>query len=264
MSRTSTYTAPIDDNGDEDPENFTGTGNALNNIITGGDLDDVLNGLAGNDTLKGDDGTDVLNGGDDDDTYSNALDDGSDTINEVAAEGAADRIVIQTAGAALTGLSANDDNTGTNNGDLEISYNGQTTTVVNHFDDGDAQTGVELINFTGGSFAGYALGVATMSSAAPTRQATGPSISRHRQQTTSSRARMAPSDIITGGSGNDLIFGGSGDNQLVGGGGADLLVGGGDNDTLNGGTGSDIMIGGDDNDIYVVDDCRRCRGGSRR
>jgi Ca2+-binding RTX toxin-like protein len=42
---------------------FTGTGNALNNVIEGGHLGNTLNGGAGNDTLIGHGGTDVLTGG---------------------------------------------------------------------------------------------------------------------------------------------------------------------------------------------------------
>jgi Ca2+-binding RTX toxin-like protein len=43
--------------------NFTGTGNALNNVITGGAGNDTLTGWAGNDMLNGGSGNDVLNGG---------------------------------------------------------------------------------------------------------------------------------------------------------------------------------------------------------
>ena len=46
---------------------FTGTGNALANIITGGDGNDVLAGGGGNDTLVGNAGADNLNGGAGDD-----------------------------------------------------------------------------------------------------------------------------------------------------------------------------------------------------
>jgi Ca2+-binding RTX toxin-like protein len=42
---------------------FTGTGNALNNILDGGTGANTLNGLAGNDTLNGQGGQDTLNGG---------------------------------------------------------------------------------------------------------------------------------------------------------------------------------------------------------
>jgi Ca2+-binding RTX toxin-like protein len=42
---------------------FTGTGNALDNLIIGGNGNDVLNGVVGNDTLNGGNGNDNLNGG---------------------------------------------------------------------------------------------------------------------------------------------------------------------------------------------------------
>ncbi len=42
---------------------FTGTGNALANVLTGGSGNDVLNGDGGNDTLNGGAGNDTLNGG---------------------------------------------------------------------------------------------------------------------------------------------------------------------------------------------------------
>ena len=58
--------------------NFTGTGNALANVLTGGDGNDELKGLGGddtliggygNDSLSGGAGNDILNGGLGDDTY---------------------------------------------------------------------------------------------------------------------------------------------------------------------------------------------------
>jgi Ca2+-binding RTX toxin-like protein len=44
-------------------QNFSGTGNALSNVIIGGDGNDNLKGLSGNDKLYGSDGNDVLDGG---------------------------------------------------------------------------------------------------------------------------------------------------------------------------------------------------------
>ena len=74
---------------------------------------------------------DTLNGGLGDDTYSFTLGDGNDTINEAVnatSGGTADRISILSppidpvTPAVITGLNANDSNTGTNNGDLVINY----------------------------------------------------------------------------------------------------------------------------------------------
>lgn len=58
---------------------FSGTGNALDNVITGGNGADKLDGGAGNDTLDGGAGDDTLIGGAGNDTYYGGL--GSDTIS---------------------------------------------------------------------------------------------------------------------------------------------------------------------------------------
>ena len=95
------------------------TGNAGDNVITGNTGDNTLGGLAGNDTYRF-----ALNGGD-------------DVINETG--GTADRITILAAGGALTGLGFSDNNTGTTNGDLVVSINGNNNaiTATNHFDGGN-------------------------------------------------------------------------------------------------------------------------------
>ena len=134
-------------------------GTAGNDLILGLGGNDTLNGLGGNDILVGGAGNDTMNGGLGDDTYMVGLGDGNDTINEpvnATSGGAADRIVIQAAGTALTGLNATDNNTGTNNGSLVVNFNGQTLTVAGHFTGTNAQTGVERINFDNGTFGGYA------------------------------------------------------------------------------------------------------------
>ena len=136
--------------------------------------------------------------------------------------------MIQTGGSALTDFSANDSNSGTDNGNLVINYNGQTTTVAGHFSSTDAQTGVELINFTGGSFSGYHLGNGdyAVSRLDPNnRDAGGVNLSASAANNFVV-GEQGVNDIITGGGGNDLIIGGTGNDQLIGGGGNDLLVAG--------------------------------------
>jgi len=73
---------------------INGTGQALNNVLTGNTGVNTLSGLAGNDTLEGKAGNDALTGGDGADIYRFSAGDGSDTINNVAADGAIDRLVF--------------------------------------------------------------------------------------------------------------------------------------------------------------------------
>ncbi|WP_032831733.1 calcium-binding protein, partial [Pseudomonas sp. GM78] len=65
--------------------NFTGTGNALDNIITGGVGSDVLNGGDGNDTLNGGLGADAMNGGAGNDTF--VVDNVGDAVTEAVGGG---------------------------------------------------------------------------------------------------------------------------------------------------------------------------------
>ena len=100
-------------------------------------------------------------------------------------------------------------------------------TAINHFDGGNAQSGVERINFTDATFDGYLLGFEDylVSRADPT----GGGRTVNLSASTANNfivGENGTGDEITGGSGNDLIFGGTGDNELHGGVGDDLLVGG--------------------------------------
>ncbi|WP_052810734.1 peroxidase family protein [Variovorax paradoxus] len=241
--------------------NDTLNGTAGNDLLLGLAGNDTLNGLGGDDVLVGGTGTDTLNGGLGNDTYVFGLADGNDTINEpvnATSGGTADRMVIQAAGTALVGLNASDNNTATANGSLVVNFNGQTVTVNGHFTGGNAQTGVERINFNDGTYGGYLLGVDDylISRLDPT----GGSRTIDLTASTANNfiaGENGTDDLITGGSGNDLIFGGTGDNTLNGGAGDDLLVGGsgaGDNDVLDGGLDADTMVGLAGNDTYIVDD----------
>jgi Ca2+-binding RTX toxin-like protein len=246
--------------GTNGPDTLTGT--AGDDLLLGLGGNDILNGLAGNDVLVGGAGNDTLNGGLGNDTYVFGLADGNDTINEpvnATSDGTADRIVIQAAGTALTGLNAQDNNTGTANGSLVLNFNGQSVTVNGHFTGGNAQTGVERINFNDGTFGGYLLGAEDylISRADPAnRDAGGVNLSTSLVNNFIV-GEQGVNDVITGGLGNDLIFGATGDNTLNGGAGDDLLVGGsgaGDNDVLDGGLDADTMVGLNGNDTYIVDD----------
>ena len=83
---------------------FTGTGNALANVITGGISFNTLNGGGGNDTLNGGDSDDTLNGGDGNDTLNGSF--GNDAMNG----GAGNDIFVFAAGFGndtITGFDAN-------------------------------------------------------------------------------------------------------------------------------------------------------------
>src|SRR5690554_3969444 len=138
--------------------NDTLNGGGGDDVLIGGRGEDTLNGGSGNDRLMGGLGNDTLNGSTGNDTYVFGLDDGNDTINEGSGQGAADRIVIETGGEALESLSAYDSGTGANSGNLVIGYNGNQINVAGHFAGTNSQTGVEFINFDGGSIGDYALG----------------------------------------------------------------------------------------------------------
>ena len=139
----------------------------------------------------------------------------------------------------INSLSMADSSTTNDAGSLVITYglpSGATTvaqqiTVNDHFAGANAQTGVELINFNGAVYQGYALGAADY---LISREEGNANLSA----STANNVIVGESsaDDITGGLGNDLIFGAAGDNDLVGGDGDDLLVGGtgaGDDDELD-------------------------------
>jgi Ca2+-binding RTX toxin-like protein len=98
--------------------NFTGTGNALANVIAGGGGNDRLSGLAGNDTLNGglgndtligDAGNDILIGGAGNDTFMFAAGFGNDSIQDFDANpiGGQDLLNIAALGVTAANFAAN-------------------------------------------------------------------------------------------------------------------------------------------------------------
>lgn len=244
------------------------TVSGTNNNSGGADVVNIDN-LVINYTVPGlNGGVDTLNGGLGDDTYVFNPGDGTDVINEAVnatSGGSADRISIVSTTIdpvsllpVLTGLNAQDDNTGTATGNLVINANGGTVTVNGHFTGGNAQTGVELINFNNATYQGYLLGAADY--AISRLDPTGGNRTINLAASTANNfivGEQGTSDEITGGSGNDIIIGAGGDNALNGGLGDDLLIGGsgaGDNDILDGGADLDTMVGLGGSDTYIVDD----------
>ncbi|MDZ4136532.1 MAG: peroxidase family protein, partial [Paracoccaceae bacterium] len=136
-------------------------GNNGADLLLGFNGNDTLNASGGNDVLVGGAGKDALNGGSGNDTYLFGLSDGTDTITDGSGNGTADRIVIQANGAELATLSASDSNTGTQNGNLVLGFEGQQISVAGHYSGNNTQTGVEQITFGNATYAGYALGDGT-------------------------------------------------------------------------------------------------------
>ncbi|ANL32876.1 M10 family metallopeptidase C-terminal domain-containing protein [Rhizobium phaseoli] len=227
--------------------NFTGTGNALANVISGG---------AGNDTLNGGTGADSLIGGEGDDTYivdnvgdvvTEAADEGTDTVRTTLASYTLGADVenltyIGIGTVAFVGTGNDLDNTilggagadtldGKAGADSLIGGAGNDTYIVDNV--GDVVT--EGLN-AGTDLIKTALSSYTLGNNVENLQYTGSA-----SFTGTGNALL---NTITGGAGNDTLDGGIGN---------DTLNGGGGNDTLIGGAGSDTMSGGMGDDIYVVD-----------
>jgi Ca2+-binding RTX toxin-like protein len=236
---------------------FTGTGNALDNIITGGAGEDTLSGGAGNDTLIGGAGADTLLGGTGDDIY--IIDNIGDVVVENAGEGidtvqtnlssytlgdnvenltytggataftgtgnALNNTIIGGAAAdRLVGGDGDDTLDGKAGADTMIGGTGDDTYIVDNTGDVIGENADEGIDTIKTSLATYSL---------------------------ASRTNVE-NLIYTGtaafnGTGNAL------DNYLKGGAAADTLSGGDGNDTLDGGAGADTMVGGAGDDTYIVD-----------
>ncbi|WP_210210397.1 tandem-95 repeat protein [Rhodopseudomonas thermotolerans] len=216
-------------------------------LIFGGDLADTLNGGGGNNLIVGGKGNDTLSAGIGNDVYAFGLQDGIDTITD--SSGIADAIFIDTDGAALSGLSAYDNNNGTSSGSLVIQYNGQQVTVVDHF----GGKAIERISFDGGSVDGYDLGTTIYTVRTNDPNSSGGARTVDLSFTSSDNfiaGEEGSANAITGGSARDLIFGGGHDDVLSGGEGNDYIVGGGGNDSLISGAGNDTLRGGSGADVF--------------
>lgn len=171
---------------------FTGTGNALNNVINGGTTTDYLHGGDGLDTLNGGDGDDelhgdgehdILNGGSGSDLmYGGNGNDvfyaeyEGDTVVELAGEGT-DHIYTSLTHYMLSDYVEN------------LTFNG---------------AGDPALNFTGSNVGNIILG----------------------RGNDDLLDGLGGADELQGYAGNDVLHGGAGDDLLTGGSGADVLCGG--------------------------------------
>jgi Ca2+-binding RTX toxin-like protein len=178
----------LDRFGDDD---FSGTGNSLNNLMRGGAGNDSLDGGAGNDTLRGGDGNDSLTGGAGNDRLEGGAGDDTYVIDKLAnaALGVAGDTIVEAAGAGT-------DTVRTALATFELART----------------SNVEALAYTGSAkFVGKGNALAnTITGGAGNDLLSG----------------LGDADLLDGGAGNDTLTGGDGADTLVGGAGSDRLDGG--------------------------------------
>jgi Ca2+-binding RTX toxin-like protein len=227
---------------------FTGTGNALANIISGG---------IGNDWLDGGLGNDQLQGGAGNDTY--VVDSTLDKLTELANEGFD---TIRTSLSSYVIPDYFDGLTYTGTGDFTGTGNAGANTLIGGAGNDwlDGSYAADIMQGGAGNDT-YIVDFFTATAKDTVIEAAGEG-----QDTVRSSVPYVLTDnverlYITGiknfaGTGNSLdnaIYGNTGNNVLSGLAGNDTLVGDAGADTLDGGIGSDTMNGGIGDDIYRVD-----------
>jgi Ca2+-binding RTX toxin-like protein len=268
--------------------NFTGNGNALNNIITGGVGNDTLSGADGNDTLLGGTGNDFLNGGAGNDRMVGGVgndtfrvDSTGDLVTEVAGEGADS---VQTTLNSYT-LGANVEHliftgvgnfTGNGNASNNVMTGGADNDTLSGADGNDTLLGGAGNDFLIGG-AGNDRMVGGVGGDTFNVNSTGDLVTEvagegeDSVQTTLNSYTLganvehmiftgvgnfvgtgnASNNVITGGVGNDTLNGASGGDTLLGGAGNDILDGGAGNDAMTGGAGNDTMFASTGDDVFV-------------
>ncbi|MGO7317871.1 M10 family metallopeptidase C-terminal domain-containing protein, partial [Rhizobium ruizarguesonis] len=207
--------------------NFTGTGNALANMITSG---------AGNDTLNGGAGADSLIGGEGDDTY--IVDNAGDLVTEAADEGID---TVRTTLASYT-LGANVENltyTGT------VAFTGTGNDLANTI---RGAAGADTLD--GGAGADSLIGGAGNDTYIVDNAG---DLVTEAAEVGIDTVRTTLAAYTLGANVESLLYTGSGSFTGTGNALVNTITGGAGNDTLDGGAGNDTMSGGTGDDIYVVD-----------
>lgn len=216
-------------------------------LVVGGTETDALYGEEGHDVLDGGAGNDYLRGQEGNDVYRWTAGSGSDQIDELTSDGGVDRI-------ELTGLNPSGVSVSRSSGDdlvLSISATGESLTVIDGFDEGNASRWVESVVFASG------LAWSLDDMRPMTLIGTAASDVLYGHATDDVMSGLAGSDIINGkaghdsiagGDGNDIVRGDAGNDMLAGGNGDDYAYGGDGDDTLQGNSGIDALYGdaGDD------------------
>jgi serralysin len=189
-------------------EDFTGSGNELNNRISGGLGDDILSGGAGNDTISGGGGNDQVYGGSGDDVLATGS--GNDYLH---------------------GGGGGDQLTGGDGDDIYVVDNSRDVIVET------ANAGIDTVQTMLSSYrlAGHLENLTFLG----TSSFTGTGNALANILTGGSGA-----NTLKGEAGDDTLFGNGGKDTLSGGTGADTLFGGAGNDKLEGGSGDDWLYGG--------------------
>ncbi|MEA1648893.1 hypothetical protein UAJ10_07660 [Nitrospirillum sp. BR 11164] len=207
---------------------FTGTGNALANVITGGAGADVLDGGAGADTLIGGAGND---------TY--LVDDAGDVVTEGAGAGTDE---VRTTLASYT-LGANVENlTYTGGGNFSGTGNGLGNVITGGGGGDVLDGGAGADTLVGGAgndtyLVDDAGDVVTEAAGAGTDE-----------------VRTTLASYTLGANVENLTYTGGGNFSGTGNGLGNVITGGGGADVLDGGAGADTLVGGAGNDTYLVDD----------
>ncbi|HYD67955.1 calcium-binding protein [Azospirillum sp.] len=245
---------------------FSGTGNALDNLLRGGAGNDTLVGGAGNDTLVGGVGTDRLSGGTGDDLYTidtagtivveldgAGIDEVRTTLASFRLSNAVERLTFVGTGAfngagnasdnTIIGGDGNDTITGAGGADRLEAGAGDDLMYVDGADTFiDGGDGFDTVYVQGAAGATVDLATARIE-----RIFGGVGADRL------SAAGATAGVYVNGGDGTDQLTGSAFADTLGGGDGDDTIGAGDGNDTITGGTGADQLVAGAGDDLMYVD-----------
>jgi len=233
---------------------FTGTGNALDNVIAGSSGNDSLLGNAGNDTLSGGPGKDTIDGGADTDLV---ILQGAYASYTITRPSVTDTVLTDKAGNVIT--VRNVENFRFADGDKTlVQVQDNVISAYNdylHRGDGndslDGGAGVDTL------VGGLGNDVYVIRNAATSVvEGVDEGIDRAEVQLASGTYALVDNlenATVMQASAAVNLTGNALDNKLIGSGAANILIGGDGNDTLDGGAGNDKLTGGIGNDVYYVD-----------
>jgi len=229
--------------------NFSGTGNALGNVITGNSGNNTLDGASGNDTLDGGLGADTLIGGIGNDTF--IVDNVGDAVIENVGEGTSDLVkssisftlvpLVNVENLTLLGAS-NIDGTGNDLDNVIIGNAG-----VNILDGGIGNDTLD-----GGIGADKLIGGAGDDTYIVDNA--GDQIIENAAQGTADLVKSSISfSLATLANVENLTLTGAANISGVGNDSANVITGNAGDNFLDGGLGNDTLSGGTGDDIYIVD-----------